>query len=95
MSKKFLSLSFAPPGSKMNETFSEHTLPMSQAETPKQSSCQFQEILKSLDGRFITRLLWAQCEQGTPELNPRGLGFKARVGRGGRCREEIGGLGRR
>ena len=25
MSKKFLSLSFAPPGFKMNETFSEHT----------------------------------------------------------------------
>lgn len=56
---------------------------MSQAETPKQSSCQFQEILKSLDGRFITPLLWAQYEQRTQELNPRGWGFKPRVGGGG------------
>lgn len=66
------------------------TLPMSQAKTPKQSSCQFQEILKSLDGRFITPLLWAQCEHGTQELNPRGWGFKPWVGG---WREEIGGLG--
>lgn len=70
MSQKFLSLSFAPSGSKMNETFPE--------QASNTSSWNFETkflpvlSMKSwsfFDTSFIILLSWAQCEQRIQKLS--------------------------